>query len=119
MLWLIQKKNRYAEFIEHLNRYVENEPMDEEAWVELGELYCERSNFMKAAFCYEELLILSPNNDNYTLRLAEIYLTENPKANSDKAIKYLSYLISKRPDNLRALWVLYRACSTRKGEEHD
>ena len=71
---------------------------------------------MKAIFCYEELLILNPSNDNYTLRLVELYLTENNKGVIDKAIKYLSYLISKRPDNLRALWILYRACGMIKGE---
>lgn len=81
----------------------------------MGEIYCEKSNFLKASFCYEELVVLNPNNDIFTLRLAELYLTQNSKNTTDKAIKYLSYLISKRPDNLRALWVLYRACCSVKG----
>lgn len=64
---------------------------------------------MKAAFCYEQLVVINPSNDIYALKLSELYLTLNNKSTTDKAIKYLSFLISKRPDNLRALWVLYRA----------
>jgi hypothetical protein len=64
---------------------------------------------MKAAFCYEELVVINPGNDVYTLRLSELYLTLTSKTTTDKAIKYLSYLVTKRPNNLRALWVLYRA----------
>jgi hypothetical protein len=64
---------------------------------------------MRAAFCYEELVVINPANDVYTLRLSELYLTLASKSTADKTIKYLSYLVTKRPNNLRALWILYRA----------
>jgi hypothetical protein len=64
---------------------------------------------MRAAFCYEELVVLNPANDVYTLKLCELYLTLSNKSTTDKAIKYLTYLITKRPDYIRALWTLYRA----------
>lgn len=54
-------------------------------------------------------MIINPSNDFYALKLSELYLTLNNKSTTDKAIKYLSFLISKRPDNLRVLWILYRA----------
>lgn len=83
--------------------------MDEEAWLELAMLYSERGNYTKAYFCFEELVVLNPANDAYTLKLSEMYLTIGGKNNVDKAIKYLSYLVTKRPDNTRALWMMYRA----------
>ena len=83
--------------------------MDEEVWLELALLYCERGNYIKSAFCFEELLVLNPTNDVFTIKLAEVYLTMGGKGNIEKAIKYLSYLVTKRPDNIRALWILYRA----------
>lgn len=52
---------------------------------------------------------MNPSNDVYALKLAEMYLTNGGKKNTEMAIKYLSYLITKRPDNVRALWVMYRA----------
>lgn len=63
---------------------------------------------MKAIFCFEELVVLNPSNDDYIQKLAELYLTFGGKANEEKAIKYLSLLVNKRPDNMRALWMLYR-----------
>ena len=52
---------------------------------------------------------MNPANDIYTLKLGEMYLTMGGKKNTDKAVKYLSYLVTKRPDNVRALWIMYRA----------
>lgn len=63
---------------------------------------------MKAVFCFEELVVLNPSNDDYIQKLSELYLTLGGKGNEEKAIKYLSFLVNKRPDNMRALWVLYR-----------
>lgn len=53
--------------------------------------------------------MINPSNDTYTLKLVEMYLTVGGKNNIEMAIKYLSYLITKRPDNTRALWIMYRA----------
>ena len=72
-------------------------------------IYAERGNYAKAYFCFEELVVLNPSNDVYTLKLAEMYLTIGGKKNAEMAIKYLSYLITKRPDNVRALWIMYKA----------
>lgn len=59
-------------------------------------------------FCYEEVVLLSPDNDYYFLRLAELYYTDGGKQNLATAAKYYSYIISRNPQNPRALWGLYR-----------
>ena len=79
-------------------------------------IYGERGNYAKASFCFEELVVLNPTNDVFTIKLAEMYLTLGGKSNIEKAIKYLSYLISKRPENTRALWMLYRTVCEDKSQ---
>lgn len=83
--------------MERLNGFLEREPSDQEGWVELGLIYSQKGLFMKALFCFEELVILNPTNEDYTLKLAELYLTLGGKENEEKAMKYLSFLVSKRP----------------------
>lgn len=76
--------------------------------MELGDLYTEKSQYLRALFCYEEVIILSPDNDYYFLRLAELYHTNGGKQDLPVATKYFSYVVSRNPHNVRALWGLWR-----------
>lgn len=42
------------------------------------------------------------------VKLAELYITHGGKQSVKAAIKYYSHVISRCPNNLRALWGLYR-----------
>ena len=42
------------------------------------------------------------------VKLAELYYTLGGKDNLNHSIKYFSYVISRFPNNIRALWGLYR-----------
>jgi ER membrane protein complex subunit 2 len=97
-----------------LNEYLKENPNDPEAWLELGDLYTERSQYLRALFCYEEVIMLTPENDYYFLRLAELYYTDGGKANLATAVKYFSYVVSRNPKNPRALWGLYRSLWAQK-----
>jgi cytochrome c-type biogenesis protein CcmH/NrfG len=77
-------------------------------------LYAEKSQYLRAIFCYEEVVILSPDNDYYFLRLAELYYTDGGKSNLATAAKYFSYVVSRNPQNHRALWGLYRSLLAQK-----
>lgn len=106
------------DYIRELNNYLEVEPLDEEVWLELAMLYAENGNYNKASFCFEELVVLNPSNEAYNIKLAEMYITVGGKTNIELAIKYLSYLITKRPDNTRALWMIYRVvCEDKEQSE--
>lgn len=48
---------------------------DQEAWLELCNLYLIEGEHGKAAFCMEELLLHNPHNHLYHQRLAEIRYT--------------------------------------------
>ena len=43
-----------------LNKYLENNQQDTEAWLELSDIYLVKQNFEKAQFCYEEILATQP-----------------------------------------------------------
>ena len=48
--------------ISMLNKYLEVNQIDEDAWLELCDMYLQRQNFAKAMFCFEELLAANPLN---------------------------------------------------------
>ncbi len=60
----------------------------------------------------EEIVVIHPENDHYTVKLAELYVTLGGKDNLKHAVKYYSHVISRSPNNLRALWGLYRVLHT-------
>ena len=84
--------------------------------MELGDFYTEKGHFLRALFCYEEVVMLAPENHYYFLRLAELYYTDGGKQNIQVAVKYFSYVISKNPQNPRALWGLYRSLHSLKDQ---
>lgn len=49
---------------------------DQEAWLELCDLYISQQEWNKAAFCVEELMLHSPFNHLYLQRYAEIKYTQ-------------------------------------------
>ena len=46
----------YASAIQILNKFVETNQDDTEAWTELADIYLSKQNYSKALYCYEELL---------------------------------------------------------------
>lgn len=58
-----------------MNVYLEDNPNDGEAWLELADFYLETLNYSRALFCYEELVLLYPKKYMYMMRIAEIYNT--------------------------------------------
>ena len=55
-----------------LNKYLEVNQIDEEAWLELADLHLSRQNFSRAQYCLEELLTVNPTSYTAQLRLAEV-----------------------------------------------
>jgi len=60
----------WDDYVAKLNEYLKENPNDAEAWLELGDLYTERGQYLRALFCLEEVVMLTPDNDYYFLRLA-------------------------------------------------
>jgi tetratricopeptide (TPR) repeat protein len=114
--------------ISMLNKYLEINQVDEEAWLEMCDMYLAKQNFTKAQFCYEELLLVNPTNYQHNLKYAEILYSNAIASNSsigtlELARKYFSHALvliddinEKRVNNnvARALWGLLKTCKTIK-----
>jgi tetratricopeptide (TPR) repeat protein len=104
----IEKANDKPErAITLLNKYLNVYMADVEAWQELADLYCNMQLYENAAYCYEELILASPNNYHIYVRYAELLYTMGGADNLELAKKYYSYALELSQDNnVRALYGL-------------
>ena len=72
LIALERDSNKLGDAIQLLNKYLEANQQDTEAWLELSDIYLARQSYDKAQYCYEELLTFNPNNFIVNLRYAEI-----------------------------------------------
>ncbi|XP_057317509.1 ER membrane protein complex subunit 2-like [Hydractinia symbiolongicarpus] len=108
----IQKsQNRIEAAIQSLNEYLKEFMGDQEAWMELCELYIHQQEYAKAAFCMEELILSHPHNHLYHQRYAEIHYTMGMPDSLEKAKKYFAQALKLDPNNVRALYGLYLAAT--------
>lgn len=108
----IQKsQNRIEAAIQSLNEYLKEFMGDQEAWMELCELYIHQQEYAKAAFCMEELILSHPHNHLYHQRYAEIHYTMGTPDSLEKAKKYFAQALKLDPNNVRALYGLYLAAT--------
>lgn len=104
-------QNKYEETIEELNKYLQDFMGDQEAWMELSELYIHQQEYAKAAFCMEELILSHPHNHLYHQRYAEIHFTIGSPESMEKAKKYFAQALKLDPNNIRALYGLFLSAS--------
>ncbi|OQR76581.1 tetratricopeptide repeat protein 35-like [Tropilaelaps mercedesae] len=69
---MLKAQDLIPEAIEKLCEYLKRFQSDHEAWLELCNLYIAENDFVKAAFCMEELIMAQPHNHLYHQRYAEL-----------------------------------------------
>ncbi|KAF2405572.1 tetratricopeptide repeat domain-containing protein [Trichodelitschia bisporula] len=69
---LLKSMGRIPEAITQLVEFLNSSPTDGEAWSELAELYVSQSDFERAIFCLEEIILILPHAWNVHARLAEV-----------------------------------------------
>lgn len=72
---LYKSQGKTNEAVKELNRYLEVFQCDVESWFELAEIYLAELEYEKAAYCFEELILLSPANFLIYQRYAETRAT--------------------------------------------
>jgi len=108
-IWKAQGETDRA--VQELVKYLRVFMSDQEAWLELSELYTLDQEYSKAAFCLEELLLHNPHNHLYHQRHAEIRYTMAGYDNLELAKHYYSQAIKLAPSNMRALYGLLLTAS--------
>jgi len=94
------------EAIKLLNKYLEIFVSgDEDAWLQLADLYLLENQCQQAAYCIEEVILTDPRNHLYHLRYADIMLC---LGKYQMASKYYCKALDLCKDNVRALYgILY------------
>ena len=71
----MKSQNRIKEYIEALNDYLKVYQADQEAWLELCDVYLSELEYSKAAFCLEELILMHPYNHVYHQKFADVRIS--------------------------------------------
>lgn len=87
------------------NDYLKVHIDDQEAWLELGEIYLKLSNYKEAIYCLEEVLLHTPYNCNIYVKLGDIFATIGTQETLNNALKYYSQALLIKPLP-RAFWGL-------------
>jgi tetratricopeptide (TPR) repeat protein len=129
LVCLFRDTDMLASALNVLNKYVEVNQDDHEAWLELSDMYLSKGNYSKALFCIEEILSANPRNYLLNLRYAEIlYSSHRQDRIGDllTARKYFSHaaILKEGEPCVRALFGLVRTCKAiasiaKKGENDD
>ena len=132
LISLYKNNDLLNDAIAMLNKYLEINQVDEEAWLELCDIYLNRQNFAKAQYCYEEILAVNPLNYQYNIRYAEILYsqavaTQMNQNTLELARKYFSHglvLIDSTKERhvnnnvVRALFGLVKTCKAIRSHQH-
>ena len=100
-------QGRLVEAVEEMAEYLDVFGTDAEAWQELASMYILVQSFSRASFCYEELILTTPQNYVYHLRYAECQYTLGGTGEMETARHYFALSLNlKAEGNLRALYGL-------------
>jgi tetratricopeptide (TPR) repeat protein len=108
---ILKSQNKIPEAIKELNEYLKKFMSDQEAWMELIDLYVSQQDLRKAKFCMEELILANPHNHLYHQRFAEILYTMGDLESMEKARKYFAQSLKLDNDNMRALYGFFLSAS--------
>lgn len=108
---ILKAENKIPDAIKELNEYLKKFMSDQEAWVELIDLYISQQELRKAKFCMEELILANPHNHLYHQRFAEILYTIGDLENMEKSRKYFAQSLKLDNDNMRALYGFFMAAT--------
>ena len=100
---ILKNKNRDGA-IKQLTIYLQTFAADQDAWMELADLYIEQMDYNKAGFCIEELILANTFNHLYYQRYAEIKYSQGGDENLKIARQYFAQAVKLSSNtNLRAL----------------
>jgi cytochrome c-type biogenesis protein CcmH/NrfG len=89
---IMRKDFQYADqCIEMANKYLKLDMGDLDMWQFLTDMYLEKQNYSKAQYCFEEMLMLQPNNFRVNLRFGEILYSVSGLDNLYHARKYFAH----------------------------
>uniref|UniRef100_A0A0N5AJI9 ER membrane protein complex subunit 2 n=1 Tax=Syphacia muris TaxID=451379 RepID=A0A0N5AJI9_9BILA len=105
-LAILKAQGKRAELIKELTEYLKVFINDNEAWLELSNLYLQERDYAHAAYCMEELVLSNPHNSLYSRRLAEIKYAQGGQGNYEVAKTYFEHALKINTKCMRSLYGL-------------
>ncbi|RKP07103.1 TPR-like protein [Thamnocephalis sphaerospora] len=106
---ILKGRGRTQEAITALVAFLDTYHADQEAWLELCDLYLSACMYAQALFCVEEVILMQPQNPGLHLKCAEILYTQDQVA---MALKSYCRVVELSPTHTRA-WYGVKLCATR------
>ena len=107
---ILAAQGKEIESMKVLNEYLSTHPGDIAAWHTMAEVCLSVSDFMGAAYCYEEVILGCPLDSNMHTKLGEVYCSAGGGLSNCKlARKHLAQAVQLDPNNLRAWYGLIAA----------
>jgi len=104
---LLKAQGKTTDAVKSLTNYLQTFMADQEAWMELAELYIKLLDYKKAAFCLEELILANSFNHLYHQRYAEVMYSMGGGENHEIARQYFAQAVKLSSNtNIRALYGL-------------
>jgi len=104
-------RNDRIEAIKQLNEYLAIFLNDNEAWLQLSELYLKESDYIRSAYSFEDVLLSNPHNSLYLRRMAEIRYTMGTQENIEYAKAYFERAVKLNDEDVRSLMGLILCCN--------
>ncbi|KAK9863750.1 hypothetical protein WJX84_003356 [Apatococcus fuscideae] len=94
-----------------LQKYVDTNQMDKDAWEELADLYLQGQMYAQAAHCLEELLLHQPSSISYLVQYADILYTMGGASSSNYKTALTYYSAAIETSEGQSVRALYGACA--------
>ena len=104
-------QNKPVDAIKELTEYLKKFMSDQEAWLELVDLYIAQQDFKKARYSMEEVLLSNPHNHLFHQKYAEILYTIGDLDSMEKSKKYFLQALKLDNNNMRALYGVFLSAS--------
>jgi len=108
---IAKAEGQYDKAVSALNRYLKLFPANVDAWLELAEIYVQLDRLDYAKFCYEECILIQPEDYRYPLLYADCLYSIASKGKKGSILKnpmelarcYYIQSLELAPGNIRAL----------------
>ena len=98
--------------VQELHKILKLFSSDHTTWLELSEIHLGRCEYLEAAHCLEELVLLDPECAHFHARLADVYYSIGGQEHLLSARRHYTLSLNRQTAkvNLRALYGLMAAC---------
>ncbi|KAE9547328.1 hypothetical protein FO519_009460 [Halicephalobus sp. NKZ332] len=108
---ILLAKGERLEAIKNLNEYLETFINDNEAWVQLSELYLKEGDYSRAAYAFDESLLSNPHSSLNFRRIAEIRYAIGGQENHELSKAYFEKSTNMSESDVRSLFGLVLSCN--------